>query len=86
MLHFRNRGVALINGGIALVAAIVLLSVVFAGHAMAATTGTTATATVSPTAITYRSTTIVPATGSGCNEFTLAPWYNCTTVTGSGDR
>jgi len=26
----------------------------------------------------------VPATGSGCNEFTIAPWYNCTTVTGSG--
>ena len=73
MLHFRI-------GGIALVAAIMLLSVVFAGSAMAATTGKTA---VSPTAITYGSS-IVPATGSGCNEFTLAPWYNCTTVAGSG--
>jgi hypothetical protein len=70
MLHFRNVAIAL--------AAIVLISIATANRAAAVTTPTSAAA------ITYTAASLVPATGSGCNEFTLAPWYNCTTVTGSG--
>ena len=70
MLHFRNVSIAL--------SAIVLISIALAGHATAATTS------VSATSITVTDTQPIPDTGSGCNEFTLAPWYNCTTVTGSG--
>ena len=70
MLHFRNIGIAL--------ASIVLISIALSGHATAATTSASATP------ITVTNTQPIPDTGSGCNEFTLAPWYNCTTVTGSG--
>jgi len=71
MPYFRNFGIALV--------AIVLISIAFAGRATAATPPTSPTANN-----TAANSAIVPETGSGCNEFTLAPWYNCTTVTGSG--
>lgn len=75
MLHFRNLGIAL--AAIALIG-IALVGIALAGTASAATTSATAGAT------TYSTTGVTPDTGSGCNEFTLAPWYNCTTVDGSG--
>lgn len=70
MIHFRKIGIVL--------AAIPLLGLVLAGPAAAATPSS------SHTAFSHRGSTIVPDTGSGCNIATLAPWYNCTTVNGSG--
>lgn len=70
MIHFQRAGIAL--------ATILLLGLALTGRAAAADSSATGGG------ISLRTTATIPDTGSGCNFLTLARWYNCTTVTGSG--